>query len=220
MKAKFYFMAFMLMSCIGAFAQWTKPVPTGTTLAAGEECYLYNVKADAFFLGANDWLTRASVSELRGYKVWLEAHESDPSSYYITNYIEDGDHAGETLCVYIADWDAVWIDQAKDGDNDKLFTFEDKGDGTYKIGLSALNKSFVPTVWVDAYLGLIPAKEDTRLYICDAEGEFDVSTFQTTWKIVSPTEYATYIPAKKTWNAANKLGTPLQRQRLRTKALT
>ena len=199
-------MAFMLMSCIGAFAQWTKPVPTGTTLAAGEECYLYNVEADAFFLGANDWLTRASVSELRGYKVWLEAHESDPSSYYITNYIEDGDHAGETLCVYIADWDAVWIDQAKDGDNDKLFTFEDKGDGTYKIGLSALNKSFVPTVWVDAYLGLIPAKEDTRLYICDAEGEFDVSTFQTTWKIVSPAEYATYIPAKKTWNAANKLG--------------
>lgn len=50
MKAKFYLMAFMLMSCIGAFAQWTKPVPTGTTLAAGEECYLYNVEADAFFL--------------------------------------------------------------------------------------------------------------------------------------------------------------------------
>ena len=206
MKAKFYFMAFMLMASVCAFAQWTKPVPTGTTLAAGEECYLYNVEADAFFLGANDWDTRASVSELHGYKVWLEAHESDPSSYYITNYIEKGAPANQTLCVYIAGWDAVWIDQAKTGESDKLFTFEDKGDGTYKIGLSALNKSFVPTVWVDAYLGLIPAKEDTRLYICDVEGEFDVSTFQTTWKIVSPTEYASYIPAKRAYNAAVKLG--------------
>lgn len=193
MKTKLFLLAATLLCSIGTFAQWVKPTaPSGTTLKTGEEIYLYNVEADGFFLGTNDWATRASVSELRGYKVWLESHESDPASYYITNYIEDGGPAGQTLCVYIGGLDNIWVDQAKDGASDKLFTFEDQGDGIYKIGLSALNTTFKPTDWIDAYLGLIPAKEDTRLYICDAESNYDVTTFQTTWKIVTPAEYTQY----------------------------
>ena len=160
MKAKFYFMAFMLMASVCAFAQWTKPAaPEGTTLTAGEQVYLYNVGADGFFLGANDFFTRASVDGIRGYKVWLEPHAEDAASYYITNYIEDGNPAGKTLCVYISTENGtenIWVDQEKTTDTDKLFTFEAQADGTYKIGLSALNAIYNPKDYPDTYFGLIP----------------------------------------------------------------
>ena len=102
-------------------------------------------------------------------------------------------------------WENVWVDQDKTTETDKLFTFEAQGDGTYKIGLSALNKIYNPTNSPNTYLGVIPEKKDTRLYLCDPEGNYDVSTFLTTWKIVSPAEYASYIPAKKAWIAAGIL---------------
>ena len=219
MKAKFYFMAFMLMASVCAFAQWTKPAaPEGTTLTAGEQVYLYNVGADGFFLGANDWQTRASVDGVRGYKVWLEPHAEDAASYYITNYIEDGNPAGKTLCVYISTENGtenIWVDQDKTTDTDKLFTFEAQADGTYKIGLSALNTIYNPKDYPDTYLGLIPEKNDTRLYLCAPEvynlPEFDPAGFMTTWKIIAPAEYTTYTTAKKTWIAAVKLAEEIEK---------
>ena len=54
---------FMAMGvCTSLMAQWTKPAaPASMPLTVGEECYLYNIGADAFFLGANDWSPRGSV---------------------------------------------------------------------------------------------------------------------------------------------------------------
>ena len=214
MKTKFNLCVAMLLCSICAMAQWSKPaVPLGTTLKTGEEVYLYNVEADAFFLGANDYLTRASVDGTRGYKVWLEKYEEDDISYYITDYIEDGWNAGNTLCVYMSNDNGpenVWIDNAKDTETDKLFTFEKLGDDTFKIGLSPVNKYNNPETYADTYLGLIPEKNDTRLYLCDPQTfpapDFDVEKFQTTWKILLPAEYTAYVTAKKTWIAAVNLG--------------
>ena len=93
--------------CTSLMAQWTKPAaPASMPLTVGEECYLYNIGADAFFLGANDWSTRGSVSKTRGYKVYIEKYESetvawDGESYYLTSYIEDGSPKGQVLCTFI-----------------------------------------------------------------------------------------------------------------------
>ena len=219
MKTKLFFLATLLTCSIGAMAQWVKPdLPSGTTLKTAEEVYLYNVEADAFFLGANEYLTRASVDGTRGYKVWLDKYAEDDISYYITNYIEDGWNAGNTLCVYMANDNGpenVWIDNAKDTETDKLFTFEKLGDDTFRIGLSHVNKYNNPTNYADTYLGLIPEKNDTRLYLCDPQTfpvpDYDTEKFQTTWKILLPAEYTAYVTAKKTWLAAVSLGEEIEK---------
>ena len=219
MKTKLIFICTMLLCSIGAFAQWAKPTPpTGMSIKAGEEIYLYNVEADAFFLGANDWTTRASVDGVRGYKVWLEKAEGDETSYYITNLIEDGSHAGKTMCVYIGSsngFENIWVDNEKTSGNDKLFSFEDQGDGTYKIAPSALNVINTPTEYPGAYLGIIPEKEDTRLYFCDPEiyaaPDFNPENYQIVWSLVSPADYTAYVTAKKTWIAAVNLGTAIDK---------
>ncbi len=193
-------------------AQWTKPaVPEGGELKAGEEIYLYNVEADAFFLGANDWDTRASVNPTHGYKVWLEAHETDPNSYYITNYIEKGSPAGKTLCLFIGKDEAdLWVDQEKTTSSDKLFTFLPQGDGTYKIGLSELNTDFKQSAFEDTYLGLMPKMDASRLYLCNpyfyTEQKDDM---QILWKLVSPANYTDYVAKKIIWLAADRLGTAI-----------
>ena len=59
---------FMAMGvCTSLMAQWTKPAaPASMPLTVGEECYLYNIGADAFFLGANE-----SIAKFRLYSVSL-----------------------------------------------------------------------------------------------------------------------------------------------------
>ena len=62
MNKKIMLLAAMLMLCMGSFAQrkaitnpWVKPVPTGSTVAAGSKYDLYNKAAQCFYTGANDW---------------------------------------------------------------------------------------------------------------------------------------------------------------------
>lgn len=81
-----------------AFAQWTKPEAPAAleALPTEETAYLYNADADAFYLGANEWNTRASVSETKGYKVSLAQYVASTSStwdgvsYKIMTAIEAG----------------------------------------------------------------------------------------------------------------------------------
>ena len=75
------FVASLLMS-VTSFAQWTKPAaPAVAPLSTNQSCYLYNKDADGFYVGANDYGTRASVSQTSGYEVKIEqGTESD--SYY------------------------------------------------------------------------------------------------------------------------------------------
>ena len=62
--------------CLSASAQWSfpEPVTQGFSIAEGAEStdtlYLYNVGAHAYFMEANDWGTRASVSSW-GLKVYF-----------------------------------------------------------------------------------------------------------------------------------------------------
>ena len=64
MKKSLLLLASLVMS-IGAFAQWSVPVPSATVDmddSGTASQFLYNVEAGGFFAGHNDWNTRASVA--------------------------------------------------------------------------------------------------------------------------------------------------------------
>lgn len=204
MKKLFTFLALSVLMVVGAYAQWTKPAaPASVPLQIGETLYLYNPAADAFFLGANEWNTRASVSTTKGYKVWIEKYELDDISYYLTSDVET---KGQVMCTFIDGVESIWVDRNKADDVQKLFTFEAQDDGTYRIGLSPENRSFNPETYPGAYLGLIPEKNDTRIYLCDTSSYYppfyDPELWQTKWNFVAPSEYEAYVGKKQAYEAA------------------
>ena len=209
MMKRIYFLLCALLVSMSALAAWDKPaLPQSTPLSVGDEVYLFNTGAEAFFLGANDWYTRASFNTTRGYKVYIQKLETggswDGSSYLITNYVEDGAPAGQTLCLFIAGVDALWVDQAADGADDKGFTFVEQGDGSYHIGLSERNATYAESQGFEGhYLGVNPAKNDTRLYLIDTN---EVTDAQLNWIFVKPDSYTSYVAARKIYEAATALG--------------
>ncbi len=198
-----------LLLCIPVMAQWTKPTaPASTKFATGTKLYLYNPGADGFFVGANEWGTRASFSNTVGHQVIIVASDDDANSYFITNAAED---AETFLPLYIKGVNDVWVDESGNNTGDDLFTFIEAGSNTYKIGLSALNKEYNPTNFPDTYLGVIPEMEDTRLYLTDPETyvdgtEYNASGFHITWYFVTPDNYKDYTNAMKQYLAAVALG--------------
>ena len=205
------FVASLLMS-ISSFAQWTKPAaPAVAPMSVDEECYLYNKGADGFLLGANDWETRASVSPTLGHKVYIQNGTAE-GSYYIANYVLKGDMKDQIGYMFMDAWDAIYVDNTKEGKENNQYTFEAQGDGTYKIGLSAQNKAFNPTEYAGAYLGVIVPKNDTRIYICDPENSegYFASDFQTVWYFVSPADYESYTGAMKVYLAAMALSQSIE----------
>ena len=194
--------------CITAMAQWTKPAaPTAQAPATGTELYLFNTGAEAFFVGANEYGTRASFSPVSGHRVVLVASADDAESYQLTNA---ADAADTFLPLYILGVDGVWVDESGNNTGDDLFTLLPQGDGKYQIGLSPLNSEYNPTLYADTYLGIIPEKGDTRLYLTDPQTFVDgdgytTAGFQTTWIFVLPADYTTYTTAMKAYLASEEL---------------
>jgi len=204
-----------LFASLAAFAGWTKPdYPTAQPLTVGAECYLLNIDADGFLVGANDWGTRASYESTHGHKVTIQKFESedvawDNESYFITNYVEQGGMANQTASLYLTEDGNVWVDQAISVTaSDQGFTFESLGDNVYKIGFAKVNKNYsYETSCYGAYLGGIPEMNDNRLYICQPGSEvYDVDTYQVRWIFVTPADYATYIAKQEQYEAAVSLG--------------
>ncbi len=188
-----------------SFAQWTKPAdPVCMPLTVGKECYLYNKEAGAFFVGANDYGTRASISVTTGHKVILVQSETDANSYLVTNAAES---STTFLPLYIKQ-DGIWVDESGSNTGDDLFCFEPQGDGTYRWGFSALNSEWTPSTWPGAYLGIIPSRNDTRIYVCDPEevDDYAMSDCHITWYFVEPENYMAYTADIKQYNAAVLLG--------------
>ena len=210
---KFLLFAASLMVSVCSFAQWVKPAaPAISPMAVGEELYLYNSEADGFLLGANDWGTRASVSPTLGHKVYLEVGTVE-GSYYITNYVLEGGMANQIGYMFIdEDGKNIWVDNTKEGKTNNQYTFEAKGDGTYKIGLSEANANVNPAVYTGAYLGLVPAWQDTRIYVCDPENSegYSMDDCQLTWYFVAPDAYEAYTTAMKQYLAAVALGKAIE----------
>ena len=157
-----------------------KPVPP--TIATTELStdgsiaqYLYNVEAKGFFLGANDWGTRASISASQGYPVKITVNE-DGATYTLNDQRTDGSwHSADCQGV-----DQIWID----GENragDKMWTVAFLNNGSFTLA-----NTYVPE---GGNLSVVPSKGDTRLYLSTEDEAQDI------WAAVSEEEYAKYVEA-------------------------
>ncbi len=167
-----------------------EPVVDGVT-----EQYLYNV-GNGFFLGANDWDTRASYNPAKGYKVKLtvteEATETTPQTISITDYAE----------VRIKAWvktfadgvDGIWVDN-NSGANCNSWYMTMGENNHFTIANTAFD---------GVLLGGFPG-DDTRLYLRAADSE----KFLSDWYAVSVEEYDAYKAGAEAYVASKSLWSKL-----------
>ncbi len=201
-------------------AQWVKPAyPSAQPLTVGTDCYLLNIDADGFLLGANDWGTRASINPTHGHKVCIEkfANEEldwDGESYFITNDVEQGGMAGKRGNLFIDTGGNIWVDRASSiqPSENQGFTFNITDENIYRIGFARVNQDFSYEMsCMDAYLGIIPEMKDTRLQICYPGSEaYNVANYQIRWIFVSENDYSTYVAARLAYDAAVLLGQEIE----------
>ena len=121
------------------------------------EYYLFNTGARMFFVGANDWTTRASVGT-NGYKVKIVESEYAPDgAYEFTDCVET--RGNQWMCVFAtSDAGAIWVDNSNETYRYWEFT---EVDGKYRISNSDL--AYVADAASGAFLGW-NGTDDTRLY--------------------------------------------------------
>ena len=187
-----------LLSTATCLAQWTSPeAPDALDFTTDESVYLYNADADGFYMGANDWGTRASVEQTEGLAVTLISVGDD----YVVKSASGN--------LFIAD-DGIWVDGGT-ARADSLWSFTQNDDGTYTIGLGKNNPDYTSDDYDNAYLCVIPEMADTRIYmagdyIYTTDEGYDPTGFQKRWFLVSTSNYETYIEAKLIYEAAEELG--------------
>lgn len=185
----FLALVLMFVGMVSALAQPVAPkapeAPAAPKASAfvtdgSTEQYLYNVEAKGFFIGANDWGTRASFSAEKGYKVRM-AVNADGQTYTLNNEAKGGNSAD---CQGV---DQIWVDGAgRAGDAKWTVTIAD--DGTFKLGNTN----------VEGFLSVLPSKNDTKLYMSsDAEA-------QSVWIAVSAEDYAAYLETVPAYQEALK----------------
>ncbi len=209
-----------ILVSVSASAQWTKPsVPTAQALSVGDECYLLNIDAEGFLVGANEWGTRASVDPTHGHKIYIQKFEGDDvtwdgESYFITNYVEQGGSAGNIMAMDFTSTTDIWMDRTPSVTaTNQGFMFKDLGDNIYKIGFAKVNEESYSYegAWYDAWLGVIPEMEDTRLYVClPGSDTYDENNYQVRWIFLTPDDYTTYSSAMEQYLAAVELGEAIE----------
>ena len=126
---------------------------------------LFN-KASGFFCGANDYNTRASVSE-KGYRVFVSKHlneagEWDGKTVILKDSVErnnSGALVDKILMVWAASDGASWVDW--NGQADTLWTLT-QVDGNYRISVSSENPNCNTA---DTYYGTQKnSPNETRLF--------------------------------------------------------
>ena len=205
-----------LLTAFVAQAQtWTAPAaPEQTDLKTGEELYLYNVGSKAFFLGANDWGTRASVSPTHGYVVIVQPVEGKENTYYLTDLVENKNNQQMYTYAYVNDgYESIWVDYDKpvdeSGERSMVWTLTKQSDGTYEIENADGREDSMSDLY--GKLGLVPSKDDTKLYLC-TEILFpdDAGKFLTSWYFVAPEVYKDYIGKLMQYNAAEALAAVIE----------
>ena len=161
-----------------------KPVPEKAAFQYGETYYLYNVGSQKYFLGDNDWTTRASVGET-GWKVRFskfvaeEGAEWDGKTVLFEDSVLNGNSKNK--------WLKVWFTTSKDatsGSNyldgglytdynnqaDYYWTILPQADNIYRFAASESNPSYLADsisglAKGQVYVGFDKNREgDTRVY--------------------------------------------------------
>ncbi|MBR4337371.1 MAG: hypothetical protein IKP91_03925 [Bacteroidaceae bacterium] len=205
-----------LLTALGASAQtWTAPAaPEKADLKTGENLYLYNVGSKAFFLGANDWGTRASVSSTHGYVVIVQPVEDRADTYYLTDLVENKNNQQMYTYAYVNDgFESIWVDYDKpvdeSGERSMVWTLTKQADGGYEIENADGREDSMSDLY--GKLGVVPSKGDTKLYLCsDVLFPDDAGKFMTSWYFVAPATYADYIGKLMQYNAAVALAAVIE----------
>lgn len=185
----FLALVLMFVGMVSALAQPVAPkapeAPAAPKASAfvtdgSTEQYLYNVEAKGFFIGANDWGTRASFSAEKGYKVRM-ALNADGQTYTLNNEAKGGNSAD---CQGV---DQIWVDGAGRA-GDGLWTVTVADDGSFKLGNTN----------VAGFLSVVPSKNDTKLYMSEADEA------QSVWIAVSAEDYAAYLETVPAYQEALK----------------
>lgn len=151
--------ATFLVSILG-FAQNAKPVPTFSDMATdGTIQYLYNKDAGGFFVGANDWNTRASVGEY-GIPVRMEQMKKGLAVGCIPQY---GSRAGQ-WCYLSCEYEYyLYVDGVlEDYPGCDTWAVTKQDDGGYKF----TNTNSAGVMSLPEY-----ADGNTRIYMYDPSGE-------------------------------------------------
>ncbi len=154
------------------------PTPSAAIIDGTTVQYLYNVGTKSYFLGANDWNTRASVSSAKGYKVKLTSTGDNTIS--ITDSVET---KKGWFKVFTDGPASIWVDN-NSGANSGTWVLTAGADNTFTISNTA-------AVVADSLLGVVSGA-DTRVYLYPPTKE----NFNTTWYAVSSVDYATNIETR------------------------
>ncbi|MCH5175367.1 MAG: hypothetical protein J1F40_05735 [Prevotellaceae bacterium] len=183
MKRKLLFLAAVVASALGFNANAQKlvapekPTPQTTELVDDGNTiqYLYNVKAGGFFLGANDYGTRASVDAGKGFQFKVTKN-SNGSTWTLNNRVETKNNGWFT--VFADNAEAIYVDRNNQANYDN-WVITPLEDDQFKIS----NQAF------EGNLSVVPSNYDTRLYLSTDEDAQDV------WAAVSTEDYTTYSTA-------------------------
>lgn len=165
-----------------------KPEPASfVSYQLNDTVYLYNTGAKMFFLGANDWSTRASVGD-KGYKVVFQESASAPEgTVELTDFVETQNAMKSTFST--ADGEAIWVDNSSE--TYRFWSVTAVGDA-YRIANPVREGSF---------LGWNGSAADTRLYLLTPETEGAAID----WKMVAPAVYESWLEQLPVFNKAQEL---------------
>ena len=165
-----------------------RPTPAQfATFQAGEVFYLYNVQARMFFLGANDWNTRASVGD-KGYKVkFVDQGDATPYTGAL-EFTDSVETKNSWMSVFSTnDGGAIWVDNS--GETYRFWNVDVLPNGAYRISNPQLADAGAEAA-IGSFMGWNGSEKDTRLYFCK-EGAID-------WQFITPDTYNAY---QETWAA-------------------
>lgn len=175
----------LMCFAVGAWAQEKPTAPASPAYAklstdGSTPQYLYNVEAKGFYVGANDWGTRASISADKGYAVKITANGD---TYTLETQLPNGNwNSADCQAV-----DQIWVDGGGRG-GDGLWLVTEGSGNTFKLSNS--------NVADGGYLAVVPSKNDTRLYLSTEADAQDV------WAVVSEEAYNQYVEAYAEYLAA------------------
>ena len=212
MKRTITLVCFVLTALIASAQTWTAPAAPGkSALQTDTELYLYNTGAKAFLLGANDWGTRASVSDDHGYKFYVQPVEGT-TDYYLTDFVETKDKVMYFYAYRSQGYQSIWVDfdypVDESGERTMVWTLTLQDDGCYTIESTEGKDNEMSDLY--GKLGLVPSLNNNCLYLCnDFMFPNDVGQFITSWYFVSPQDYADYVGKLHLYRAAVALGSTI-----------
>ena len=202
---KLLMMALLGLSAAGASAEIVdgvrqQPLPVKSQLTYDEAMYLFNTGAKQFFLGANDWSTRASVGN-KGYQVTIT--DNGDGSVLFRDRVETQNN--EIKCVFADPWVAdgetlpagnVWVDNS--GAPNRFWALTNIGDDIYRFSVSSVNPDCNDA---NTVLGLKKSDPtDTRLYWNLAPEDAIAD-----WYFVKIEDYEAYLTVFANFAAAQNL---------------